>query len=87
MDRPPRSPQHNVFSEGRGMHMIWVGMLMAGITLSAQGWAINNDLHWQTIVFNILCLCQLGHVLPYALTGNRSLNREYFLINRSWVPL
>jgi len=63
MNRPPRSPQHNVFSEGRGMHMIWVGMLMAGIALSAQGWAIRNGLHWQTIVFNILCLCQLGHVL------------------------
>ena len=43
--------------------MIWVGMLMAGIALSLQGWAIRNGLHWQTIVFNVLCLCQLGHVL------------------------
>lgn len=63
MNRPPRSPQHNVFSEGRGLHMMWVGILMAGITLSLQGWAIKNGLHWQTIVFNVLCLCQLGHVL------------------------
>jgi len=63
MNRPPRSPQHNVFSEGRGLHIIWVGMLMAGIALSLQGWAIKNGLHWQTIVFNVLCLCQLGHVL------------------------
>jgi P-type Ca2+ transporter type 2C len=63
MNRPPRSPQHNVFSEGRGLHMIWVGILMAGIALSLQGWAIKNGLHWQTIVFNVLCLCQLGHVL------------------------
>ena len=63
MTRPPRSPQHNVFSDGRGLHMIWVGMLMAGIALSLQGWAIRNGLHWQTIVFNVLCLCQLGHVL------------------------
>lgn len=38
-------------------------MLMAGIALSLQGWAIKNGLHWQTIVFNVLCLCQLGHVL------------------------
>jgi len=38
-------------------------MLMAGISLSAQAWAINNDLHWQTIVFNVLCLSQMGHVL------------------------
>lgn len=63
MDRPPRPPQQTVFANGRGMHMIWVGMLMAGISLSAQAWAINNHLHWQTIVFNVLCLSQMGHVL------------------------
>jgi len=63
MNRPPRPPRENVFANGRGMHMIWVGMLMAGITLSLQGWAIRNGLHWQTIVFNVLCLCQMGHVL------------------------
>jgi P-type Ca2+ transporter type 2C len=63
MNRPPRPPQQSVFANGRGLHMIWVGMLMAGITLSLQGWAIRNGLHWQTIVFNVLCLCQMGHVL------------------------
>lgn len=63
MDRPPRPPQQTFFANGRGMHMIWVGMLMAGISLSAQAWAINNNLHWQTIVFNVLCLSQMGHVL------------------------
>lgn len=63
MKRPPRPPQESVFVHGRGVHMIWVGMLMAGIALAAQGWAINNGLHWQTIVFNVLCLCQMGHVL------------------------
>lgn len=63
MNRPPRPPQQTVFANGRGMHMIWVGILMAGISLSAQAWAINNDLHWQTIVFNVLCLSQMGHVL------------------------
>lgn len=63
MNRPPRPPQQSIFSNGRGMHMIWVGILMAGICLSAQAWAINNNLHWQTIVFNVLCLSQMGHVL------------------------
>ncbi len=70
MNRPPRPPQETVFANGRGLHMIWVGMLMAGITLSLQGWAINNGLHWQTIVFNVLCLCQMGHVL--AIRSERS---------------
>ena len=63
MNRPPRPPQQSVFANGRGLHMIWVGIFMAGICLSAQGWAINNGLHWQTIVFNVLCLSQMGHVL------------------------
>ena len=63
MNRLPRPPQQSVFANGRGLHMIWVGILMAGITLSLQGWAIRNGMHWQTIVFNVLCLCQMGHVL------------------------
>ncbi|MEJ7828759.1 MAG: HAD-IC family P-type ATPase, partial [Segetibacter sp.] len=63
MNRPPRPPQESVFAGGRGIHMIWVGILMAGIALGAQGYAIKHDLHWQTIVFNVLCLSQLAHVL------------------------
>jgi Ca2+-transporting ATPase len=63
MNRPPRHPQESVFANGRGIHMIWVGILMAGIALSLQGWAIRNGLHWQTIVFNFLCVSQLAHVM------------------------
>jgi P-type Ca2+ transporter type 2C len=75
MSRPPRSPQESVFTNGRGFHMIWVGILMAGIALSMQAWAINHRLHWQTIVFNVLCLTQLGHVLAI-----RSENQSLFSI-------
>jgi Ca2+-transporting ATPase len=70
MMRPPRPPQESVFANGRGLHIVWVGMLMAGIALSLQGWAIANELHWQTIVFNVLCLSQMGHVL--AIRSERS---------------
>lgn len=63
MNRPPRPPQQSVFDNGRGIHMIWVGILMAGIALSLQSWAIKNGLHWQTIVFNVLCISQLGHLM------------------------
>ncbi|MBN1791348.1 MAG: cation-translocating P-type ATPase [Bacteroidales bacterium] len=73
MKRPPRPPQQSVFANGRGLHMIWVGLLMAVITLAAQGWAINRGLHWQTIVFNILCLSQIGHVLAI-----RSMRQSFF---------
>ena len=63
MNRPPRPSLQSVFANGRGLHIIWVGMLMAGIALALQGWAIKNGLHWQTMVFNVLCLSQMGHVL------------------------
>ena len=63
MRRPPRPPQQSIFDEGRGIRIVWVGLLMAGITLSAQAWAIRLGLHWQTIVFNVLCLSQMGNVL------------------------
>ena len=63
MNRPPRPPQESVFANGKGIHMIWVGILMAGIALSLQAWAITHGLHWQTIVFNFLCVSQLMHVL------------------------
>lgn len=63
MKRPPRDPKENVFANGNGLYMIWVGLFMAAVALLAQNWAIQNGLHWQTIVFNIVCLSQMGHVL------------------------
>jgi Ca2+-transporting ATPase len=63
MQRPPRPPRESVFANGRGVRMIWVGMLMAGIALSMQAWALKNGLHWQTIVFNVVCMSQMGNVL------------------------
>ena len=64
MKRPPRKPQESLFAHGLGIHAIWVGLLMGGVTLSLQAWAIHiGDAHWQTMVFTVLCLTQLGHVM------------------------
>ena len=75
MQRHPRPPQESIFANGRGTHMLWVGMLMAGIALSLQAWAIKSNLHWQTLVFNVVCLSQMGHVLAI-----RSESRSLFSI-------
>ncbi len=80
MNRPPRPTTDTVFSEGRGAHMIWVGMLMAAITLGLQDWAIKNDLPWQTLVFNVLCLTQMAHVLAIR-SESRSLFHSGLLSN------
>lgn len=53
--------------------MVWVGIVMATIALGAQFWAIRYGLHWQTIVLNVLCLSQMGHLLAI-----RSENQSFF---------
>ncbi|MEW6602618.1 MAG: cation-translocating P-type ATPase, partial [Nitrospirota bacterium] len=64
MARQPRNPKESIFSHGLGIHAIWVGLLMAGVVLFVQAWSIETGhSHWQTMVFTVLCLTQLGHVL------------------------
>ncbi len=63
MNRPPRKPSESLFSEGIGVHIIWVGLFMAALTLGTQAFAIfSGNSHWQTMVFTVLSLAQLGHV-------------------------
>lgn len=78
MMRPPRPPRESVFANGRGYHIIWVGLLMAAIALLAQAWALHQGLHWQTIVFNVLCLSQMGHVLAIRSERQPFFSRGFF---------
>jgi Ca2+-transporting ATPase len=78
MQRPPRNPGEGIFSQGLGFYTIWVGVLMAAITLTMQAWAIHvGDAHWQTMVFTVLCFSQMAQALV-----SRS---EYDLIYRMGV--
>jgi Ca2+-transporting ATPase len=78
MQRPPRSPGEGIFAQGLGFYTIWVGVLMAGITLITQAWAIHiGDAHWQTMVFTVLCFSQMGQAMV-----SRS---EYDLVYRMGV--
>ena len=63
MDRPPRRPEESIFAHGLGFHVIWVGLLMAAVTLLTEALFQQSKGHWQTMVFTVLCLSQLGHVL------------------------
>lgn len=64
MQRPPREPGEGIFSRGLGFYTIWVGVLMAAITLLMQAWAIHvGDAHWQTMVFTVLCFSQMAQAL------------------------
>lgn len=61
MKRPPRPPQEGIFARGMGFYILVVGLLMSGVTLATQAIAIKIDSHWQTMVFTVLCLSQLGN--------------------------
>jgi Ca2+-transporting ATPase len=64
MKRPPRNPKDNIFASGMALHILWVGFLMAAVTLAIQAWAIHNqNTHWQTMAFTVLCFSQLGHAM------------------------
>jgi Ca2+-transporting ATPase len=64
MRRPPRGSKESLFEGGIGLHIVWVGLFMAAITLGIQAWALHDGSdHWQTMVFTVLSLAQLGHVL------------------------
>lgn len=64
MNRPPRNPKQNIFAGGMAIHILWVGFLMGVVTLGIQAWAIHNENnHWQTMAFTVLCFSQMGHVM------------------------
>ena len=64
MRRPPFHPGESIFAGGMGAHIVWVGLLMAAVALGTGYWYWRGaDEHWQTMVFTVITLSQLGHVL------------------------
>ncbi|MBI5451387.1 MAG: calcium-translocating P-type ATPase, PMCA-type [Gammaproteobacteria bacterium] len=65
MQRPPRPPQQSIFAHGMWQHIVWVGLTIGAVSLLTQAWAIHvlGSAHWQTMVFTVLTLSQMGHVL------------------------
>ena len=82
MSRPPRPPGERIFAHGMGKHILWVGLLMGVVCLGLQAWAIETEVtRWQTMVFTVLCLSQMGHV--FAIKSDRQfLYRQGLLSNR-----
>jgi Ca2+-transporting ATPase len=63
MQRPPRPPAESLFARGLWQQILWIGLLMGGVSLLSLKIALMNNWHWQTMVFTVLCLSQLGHSL------------------------
>ena len=64
MRRPPRPPGESLFAEGLWQHVLFIGLLIGGLCLAVQAWAIEaGHAHWQTMVFCVLTFAQMAHVL------------------------
>jgi Ca2+-transporting ATPase len=64
MQRPPRAPAESIFAQGMWQHILGVGLLLSGLCLGIQAWAISTGhAHWQTMVFTVLTLGQMAHVM------------------------
>ena len=82
MQRPPRAPLESLFANGLWQHILWVGLLIGGLCLLVQAWAISTGhAHWQTMVFTVLTLSQMAHVLAIR-SETESLFRLGLLSNR-----
>ena len=70
MKRPPRNPRESIFGQGLGVFIIWVGLLMAVVSLGMGFWAWRGgDPGWRTMVFTVVTMSQLFQSL--AVRSNR----------------
>jgi P-type Ca2+ transporter type 2C len=79
MRRPPRPPDESVFAHGVSWHIGWVGLLIGAVSLAGLGWAYTSGAeNWQTVVFTVLVLAQLGHSLAVRSETYPLLGRRFF---------
>jgi P-type Ca2+ transporter type 2C len=82
MRHPPRKPDNPVFDRPLIVHVSWIGILIAFITLALGATYLDptqpHNNTWQTIIFTTLGFTQIGHALglratgrsPFSLTSN-----------------
>lgn len=85
MRRPPRDPKAHFFSNGLGIHVLWVGSLI-GIIAIVVGWLYfdskdSTDTTWQTMIFTTLAFLQVGQAL-----ASRSMHKATFSLDFRFNP-
>ena len=75
MRRPPRSPQASLLDRDARRHILWVGVMIAAITLGVgYMYYVPGDKTWQTMMFTTLALTQIGHALGLRAVGGKLLD-------------
>jgi Ca2+-transporting ATPase len=64
MQRPPIARESNIFGDGIGRQIFWVGFLigLVALVVGYEAWQ-SNQAHWQTLVFTTLAFLQIGQAL------------------------
>jgi P-type Ca2+ transporter type 2C len=64
MQRPPIARDSNIFGDGIGRQIVWVGLLIGFVALAVgyEAWQ-TNQAHWQTLIFTTLAFLQVGQAL------------------------
>jgi len=76
MSRPPHRANDNIFGNGMGIHILFIGLLMGLVPLLAGYYYWHEGSHhWQTVVFTVLTLSQLGNAMAI-----RSTKDSFFTI-------
>jgi Ca2+-transporting ATPase len=63
MRRGPRSPDEQILGAGLWQRVAWTGALITAVTLAAALWARSAGAPWQTMVYVVLGVAQLGVAL------------------------
>jgi Ca2+-transporting ATPase len=64
MLQPPRAPDESLFSIGMWPHILVVGLLIGGLCLTVQAWALSTTPeHSQTMVFTLMTFSQMTYVM------------------------
>ncbi|HEX2850997.1 MAG TPA: HAD-IC family P-type ATPase [Acidimicrobiales bacterium] len=63
MTRPPRPASESILGRGLWQHALWIGLLMAGVSLAVQVLARAAGWPERTMVFTTLAFLQLGNAL------------------------
>ncbi len=84
MQRPPYPPHESIFARGLGTHVIWVGMVMAALTLGVGYWYWQAaDDRWRTMVFTTLAFSQMAHVM--AIRSNTESIFSVGVLSNRWL--
>ncbi|GAA0895358.1 hypothetical protein GCM10009558_109190 [Virgisporangium aurantiacum] len=72
MDRPPRTPDEAILGDGLAGRVLVTGSMITAVALTAATVAQANGRPWQSVLFTVLGLAQLGVALAIRRQGRRN---------------